>query len=185
MEYPHESLYEPPTSDETIAEKIQREPRHIKRQADWQNQCLAIEYNGLYVDNILWYETDIKIKSLICLSFGQEVANTFQKRNPHTEMSKCTTDEFLEQLKETYKEVRNETFDRYQFFNIKQEQNEPLEKFHSRIKQKAALWNWEEPEDSFLRSIFTQGMRNSQIKMDILSEDSDTIGTLQYALAQE
>ena len=61
------------------------------------------------------------------------------KKKPSHRDVKMHQDEFVEQLKETYKEVRNETFDRYQFFNIKQEQNEPLEKFHSRIKQKAAL----------------------------------------------
>ena len=100
-------------------------------------------------------------------------------------MSKCTTDAFVEQLKETFKEVRNETFDRFQFFNCKQEQNESLEKFHSRIKQKAALCDWEALEDSLVKSIFIQGMRNPQIQMDLLSEDRDPIGTLQYALARE
>ena len=81
--------------------------------------------------------------------------------------------------------MRNETFDRYQFFNCKQEHNESLEKFHSRIKQKAALCNWEHLEDSLVKRIFIQCMRNPQIQMDLLSEDRDPIGTLQYALARE
>ena len=42
-------------------------------------------------------------------------------------MSKCTTDSFVEQLKETFKEVRNETCDRCQLFICKQDQNEPLD----------------------------------------------------------
>ena len=96
------------------------------------------------MENIPWDEVDTKIKSLICLSLGQETTNILHQRNPHTEMSKCTIDAFVEQLKETFKEVRNETFDRYQFFNCKQEHNESLEKFHSRKKQKAALCNWQE-----------------------------------------
>ena len=162
LDYPHEPLYEPPTSDETTAEKRQREQRNIKRKVDWQNQCLAVEDKGPYIDNTPWDEADTKIKSLIYLSLGQEATNIFHQRNPHTEMSKCTTDAFVEQLKETFKEVRNETFDRFQFFNCKQEQNESLEKFHSRIKQKAALCNWEVLEDSLVKSIFIQGMRNPQ-----------------------
>ena len=52
LDYPHEPMYEPPTSDETTAEKRQREQRNIKRKVDWQNQCLAIEDKGPYVDNI-------------------------------------------------------------------------------------------------------------------------------------
>ena len=101
---------------------------------DLQNQCQAIEDKDLFVDNIPWDEADTKIKSLIYPSLGQEATNIFLQRNPHTphtEMSKCTTDAFIEQFKETFKEVRNETFDRYQVFNCKQERNEPLEKFHS------------------------------------------------------
>ena len=100
-------------------------------------------------------------------------------------MSKCTTDAFIEQLKKTFKEVRNKTFDRYQFFSCKQEVNEPLEKFNSRIKQKAALCNWKELEDSLVKIIFIQVMRNAQIQMDLLSEFRDPIGTLQYALERE
>ena len=83
------------------------------------------------------------------------------------------------------KEIRNETVDRFQFFNCKQEHNKPLEKFLSRIKQKAALCNWEELEDSLVRSIFIQGIQNPQIEMYLISEDRDPIGTLHYALARE
>ena len=57
-------------------------------------------------------EADTKIKILIYLSLGQAAKKIFHQRNPQTEMSKCTTDAFVEQLKETSKEVRKETFDR-------------------------------------------------------------------------
>ena len=63
IDYPNELMYEPPTADETTAEKRQTEQRNIKREADWQNQGLAIEYKGPYVDNIPWDEADTKIKN--------------------------------------------------------------------------------------------------------------------------
>ena len=50
---------------------------------------------------------------------------------------------------------------------------------------KTALCNWEELEDSLVKNIFIQGMRNAQIQTDLLSEERDPIGTLQYALARE
>ena len=100
-------------------------------------------------------------------------------------MPKCTIDVFVEQLKGTFKEARNQTFDRYQVFNCKKEQNESLEKIHSRIKQKAALCNWEDLEGSIVNSIFTQGMQNRQIQMKLRSEERDPIATLQYTLAGE
>ena len=131
-----------------------------------------------------WDEADTKPKSLIYLSLGSEATNIFHQKNPLTEVLKCTTDALIEQRKETYTEVRNETFDRCQFFEFKQEATEPMEKFNSTIKQKAALSNWDEVEDSLLKSMFVQDKLNPQKQMDILSEDTDPIGTLQYALVR-
>ena len=68
LDNPHEPTSEPPTADETTAEKMQREQRNIKRKVNWQNQCLAVEDKGPYVDNIPWDEADTEIKSLIYLS---------------------------------------------------------------------------------------------------------------------
>ena len=131
-----------------------------------------------------WDEADTKPKSIIYPSLGIEATNIFHQKNPLTEVLKCTTDALIEQLKETYTEERNETFDRCQFFEFKQEATEPMEKFNSTIKQKAALSNWDEVEDSLLESMFVQDMLNPQKQMDILSEDTDPIGTLQYALVR-
>ena len=68
------------------------------------------------IDNAIWDEVDNKVKSLIYLSLGTEGTNIFHQLNPHTELSKCKTDELVIQPKETFKEIRNETFDRFQFF---------------------------------------------------------------------
>ena len=37
LDYPTETHYETPLSDETTAKKKQREQRNVKRQTDWQN----------------------------------------------------------------------------------------------------------------------------------------------------
>ena len=137
------------------------------------------------LDNTKWDEIDNKVKSLIYLSLGTEGTNIFHQRNPHTDLSKCTTDALVIQLQETFKEIRNETFDRFQFFRCTQNPGESMEQFHSRIKQKAALCNWENLEDSLVKSIFIHGMSNSQIQMDLLSEDRDPLETLQYAITRE
>ena len=103
------------------------------------------------IDNFRWDQIDYKVKSLIYLSLGTEGTNIFHQRNPHTELSKCTTDAQVIQLQETFKEKRNETFDRIQFFRCTQNPGESLEQFHFRIKQKAAPCKWEELEDSFAK----------------------------------
>ena len=72
-----------------------------------------------------------------------------------------------------------------QFFRCKQLPGESLEQIHSRIKQKAAFCNWEDIEESLVRSMFIQGMSNQQIQMDLISEDRDPLETLIYALTRE
>ena len=137
------------------------------------------------IDNSKWDEVDNKVKRLIYLSLGTEGTNIFHQRNPNTELSKCTTDALVIQLQDTFKEIRNETFDRFQFFRWTQNPGESLEKFHSRIKQKAAPCNWEDLEDSLVKSIFIQGIPNPQIQMDLLSEDRDPLETLHYAITRQ
>ena len=141
LDYPQEPIYEPALPDETTAKKRQRKQRNIKRKVDWKNQYQAVEDQCPMIDNAKWDEVDNKVKCLIYLSLGTEGTNIFHQRNQHTELSKCTTDALVIQLKETFKEIRNETFDRFQFFRCTQNQGELLEQFHSRIKQKAALCN--------------------------------------------
>ena len=173
------------TSRRKTAEKRQREQRNIKGKVDWKNQCQAVEDQGPMILNSKWDEVDNKVKSLIYLSLGTEGTNIFNQRNPHTDLSKCTTDAPVIQLQDTFKEIRNETFDRFQFFRCTQNPGESLEQFHSRIKQKAALCSWEDLEDSLVKSIFIQGMSNPQIQMDLLSENRDPLETLHYAITRE
>ena len=106
LEYPQEPTYEPALPDETTAEKRQREQRNTKRKVDWKNQCQAVEDQGPMINNGNWDEVDNKVKSLIYLSLGTEGTNIFHQRNPHTELSKCTTDALVIQLQETFKEIK-------------------------------------------------------------------------------
>ena len=116
LDYPTEPHFEPALSDETTAERRRREQRNVKRRTDWQNTCKDIEDKGLQVDNIPWEEADNKTKSHIYLSLGAQATNIFHQRFPHTDIQKCTTDALVEQLRESFIQTRNETFDRYQFF---------------------------------------------------------------------
>ena len=94
---------------------------------------------GPMVGIISWDDADNKAKSLIYLSLGAQATNIFHLHFPHTDLQKCTTDAFVQQLKESFTQTRNETFDRFQFFRCQQKEGEPLEVIHSRIKKHAAL----------------------------------------------
>ena len=69
-------------------------------------------------------------------------------------------------------------------FQLQTKTKGATEKYHSMIKQKTAPCNWEEVEDSLVKSIFIQGMRNPKMQKDWLSEDCNPIRTLQYALVR-
>ena len=77
----------------------------------------------------------------------------FHQRNPPHRNVEIHDTRIYRKNQIKLKEVRNEIFDsdRYQFFNCKQEVNGALEKLQSRLKQKAALCNCEEIEDSLVK----------------------------------
>ena len=77
------------------------------------------------VDNIPCDDADNKAKSLIYLSLGAQATNIFHQQFPHTDLQKCTTDALVEQLKESFTQARNETFDRFQFFGCQQKKENP------------------------------------------------------------
>ena len=122
--YPSEPYCEPALSDETTAEKRQREQRNQKRRTDWQITCKDIEDKGPQADNTPWDEADNKAKSLINLSLGAQATNIFHNRFPHTDLQKCTTDALVQQLEKAFILTRNETFGRFQFFRCRQKRRE-------------------------------------------------------------
>ena len=65
LDYPAQPHYEPPQSDETTAEKKQREQPNQKRRTDWQKECKEREEKGPMIDNTPWDEADNNAKSLI------------------------------------------------------------------------------------------------------------------------
>ena len=105
---------------------------------------------------------------------------TRNRRNKHISSTQPTHGTI-----QMYSRRISNTTERFQFVRCTQNPGESLEQFHSRIKQKAALCNWEELEDSLVKSFFIQGMSNPPIQMDLLSEDRDPLETLQYAITRK
>ena len=142
LNYATEPQYESALSDETTAEKKCKEINAMyKKRTDWQNSCKYIEGKGPQVDDIPCDKIGNKARSLLNLSLGSQAIKIFHQRFPLTDVQKCTTDALVEQLKEAFIQTRNETFDRFQFFQRTQKEVESLEEFHSRIKKHAALCN--------------------------------------------
>ena len=108
--YPTLPTYEEPFEGETGDEDRQREQRK-ERKVDWGNDCKQIEQRGPMIDRIPWDEADLKVKSLKYLSLGSEGSRTYNQRNPHTKIERCTTNELVHELALTFTGPRTTTFD--------------------------------------------------------------------------
>ena len=121
------------------------------------------------LENIKWDKIGYKVKSFVYISIVTEATNIFRQRNVHMELGKSPRDALVIQIKETFKEIRNETFDRFQLFRCTQNPGEWLEQSTHVENKKAAMCNWENLEDSLVTIIFIQGLAKPQIQMDLLS----------------
>ena len=136
--YPTMPSLEDTRANETEEEARKREIRNQRRKIDGENECKTIEFRGPYVDRYPWDEADIKIKSLLYLSIGQEGAQQYHQNNPHSKIDTCSTYEFAHELSTTFTKPRNTTYDRFQIINARQEPHESLETFYSRLRELGA-----------------------------------------------
>ena len=137
------------------------------------------------IDRYTWDEADLKIKSVIYLSLGTEATRLFHHRNPHTIVDRCSTNEIVYELGLTFTRPRNLTFDRFQLITVRQNANENLEKFFSRLRElgsKCALGNVEE---DLIKDFFKATMNDSTIQMELLSKVRTATQVLNFALTTE
>ena len=93
-------------------QKIAKENRGTSKRSRLEKICQTVDDQGPMIDNFRLVEIDNKSQKFkIAL-----IRNRSHQRNPHTELSKCTTDALVIHIKETFKNIRNDTFDRFQFF---------------------------------------------------------------------
>ena len=168
--YPTMPTLDDEFENETLDEARQRERRNLKRRVDWENECKIIETKGPTVDRIPWDKADIKVKSLIYLSAGLEACRRFQQRNPHTKIDRCTTNELVHELTLNFTRPRKIIFDRFHLFKAKQQPNESLETFYSRLGEAGSHCRFEHLEKDTIKDLFISNMNNTLIQMSLLSE---------------
>ena len=135
------------------------------------------------IDRIPWDEADLNVKSLIYLSLGSEGNRTFNQRNPHTRIERCTTNELVHELILTFTRPRNRTFDRVQCFKTMPQPNESFETFYGHLREQGAHCKFEQVEEDLTKDIFISNMRSSDIQMELLSETPQQ--ALNYAVNRE
>ena len=131
-----------PTFEERVEnaneeEERKREIRNKRRKDYWENECKHFRNRGPMVDRHTWDEADLNVKSSVYLSLGTEATRIFHRRNPHTMIDHCSTNELVYEVGLTFTRPHNLTFDRFQLITVQQNASENLETFYSRLRELA------------------------------------------------
>ena len=93
--------------------------------------------------------------------------------------------EFWELLKTTLTVTTNLTYERFNFFDLKQKENDSLEKFHKTLSELAKNCKLGELESELVRDIFITNMRNVEIQKKLCIEYLTPENVLSYVLVHE
>lgn len=112
---------------------------------------------------------DVQVAQLLHLigEEGFKIFNTFtfKKKNDENILNKV-----LEKFDDHFTTKLNTTYERYQFFTIRQEKNESIENFITRLKSKAATCEFKTLENSLVRDMLVVGLDDEVIKEKLLQE---------------
>ena len=189
---PHEPGYELPIEGETQSQTRDRNIRNQEKKIQWDNQCAQLDNLGPTVDGIPWEEADIKVKSYIYLSLGNEGQRRLNQPYPDLKIQEISTRAFWDRLEHLFIKDRNVTFDRYEAFTRKQNKTETLEQFHCGLTELVIKGNFKCPncnnntlETEIIRDLFTANMTNDEVQKDLLAETKTPEQAFEYAIRRE
>ena len=91
---PQEPGYELPIERETQSQTRDRNIRNQEKKIQWDNQCAQLDNLGPTVDRIPWEEADIKVRSYIYLSLGNEGQRRLSQHFPDLKIPETSTRDF-------------------------------------------------------------------------------------------
>ena len=189
---PQEPGYELPIEGETQAQTRDRNIRNQEKKIQWDNQCAQLDNLGPTVDGTPWEEADIKVRSYIYLSLGNEGQRRLNQHYPDIKIQEISTRAFWNRLEHLFIKDRNVTFDRYEAFTRKQNKTETLEQFHCGLTELVIKGNFKCPncnnntlETEIIRDLFTANMTNDEVQKDLLAETKSPEQAFEYAIRRE
>ena len=148
-----------------------RNIRNQEKKIQWENQCNQLDNLGPTVNGTLWEEADMKIRSYIYLSLGNEGQIHLGQHYPDLKIQETITRVFLNRLQLLFINDRNVTFDRYEAFTRKQTKTETYEQFYcgltelvNKVNFKCPQCNHHTLETEYIRDLFTANMTNDEVE---------------------
>uniref|UniRef100_A0A1B6GL44 Retrotransposon gag domain-containing protein n=1 Tax=Cuerna arida TaxID=1464854 RepID=A0A1B6GL44_9HEMI len=125
-----------------------------------------------------------KVALLLCLLGDSclDIYNNFDLADDN----KYDYDKVLLCFDKYFKPKQNTVVDRYKFFNLRQNTNEPLDSFVTRLKTQAKVCNFGDQEESLVRDLLIIGIQDTSVKERLLIEsDLKLDKAIQYCRAKE
>ena len=189
---PQEPGYKLPIEGETQSQTWDRNIRKQEKKIQWDNQCAQLDNLGPTMDGIPWEEADIKVRSYIYLSLGNEGQRRLSQHYPDLKIQETSTKAFWNRLEHLFIKDRNVTFDRYEAFTRKQNKTETLEQFHCGLTELVIKGNFKCPncndntlETEIIRDLFTANMTNDEVQKDLLAETKTPDQAFEYAIRRK
>ena len=130
-------------------------------------------------------EADKKLRSILYLAHGNEGKKIFGQKFTRVKVLQISFKEFWENLSIAFVRKTNITFERHQLLNRKQRDRESLEQFWGALAVMAKRCDIPTGEDKWIRDIFINNTKNSDIQRKLLTETVPPLEALNAALIDE
>ena len=184
--HPLPPTLENPPENESDAQKTSRIERNIREQKRFDDEEMASiksetkKFNGMRLE-----EADKKLRSILYLALGNEGKKIFGQKFTRVKVLQISFKEFWENLSVAFVRKINITFERHKLLNRKQRDRESLEQFWGALAEMAKRCNIPTGEDEWIRDIFINNMKNSDIQRKLLTETLPPLEALNVALIDE
>ena len=177
------TLENPRENESDSQKKTSRFERNIREQKGYDDEVMASiksetkKFNGMRLE-----EADKKLRSLLYLAVGNEGKKLFGQKFTRVKDLQISFKEFLENLSIAFVRKTNITFERRKLYNRKQKDRESLENFWGALAEMAKICDIPTGEDEWIRDIFINNLKNSDIQRKLLTETLPPLEALNVAL---
>ena len=166
----------------------EKEPnvRNQEKRTDWENHVIKASEKGVLCNSFRSDEADAKVRSYLFLCLGAEGQRHIQQKQPNLQLHTVTTQEFMTTVEDIFfLTTRILAFENYNFICRKQKKAENLEQFLADLVELASRADCGDPEDEWVRDIFTALMNNEKIAEELLAQTRSPQDAYEYAIRRE
>ena len=184
--HPLPPTLENPPENKTDSQKTSRLERNIREQKRYDDEEMVSiksetkKFNGMRLE-----EADKKLRSILYLALGNEGKKIFSQKFTRIQVLQISFKEFWGNLSLAFVRKINVTFEKHKLLNRKQRDRESLEQYWGALAEMAKRCDIPTGEDDWIRDIFINNMKKSNIQRKLLTDTLPHLEALNVALIDE